>query len=164
MAVPTRFLRQDAGSDLRMSKCGGRASRKDGGCQSLIRGWQGSQEEETVLGVRDTHRCVEQLDPGLIQLGKLRGERGGVVESGLYELNEYIEYSDASRSTAVSVPKDLPLVIKGGIVDIRGDDGIDVRLDVKPQISKGTPVYSGPLIDICPRRACGVSNDVICLI
>ena len=116
------------------------------------------------MGVRDTHGCIEQLDPGLIQLGKLRGERGGVVESGLYELNEDIEYSDASRSTAVSVPKDLPLVIEGGIVDVGGDDGVDVWLDVKPQISKGAPVYSGPFIDICPRRACGVSNDVICLI
>ena len=113
-----------------MPECGGRASRQNGGCQSLIGGWQGSQEEETVLGVRDTHRCVEQLDPGLIQLGKLRGERGGVVESGLYELYENIEYSDASRSTAVSVPKDLPLVIKGGIVDVRGDGGVDVGFDV----------------------------------
>ena len=115
-----------------MSECGGCASRQDGGCQSLIGGWQGSQEEETVLGVRDTHGCVEQLDPGLIQLGKLRGEGGGVVESGLYELYEDIKYSNASRSTAVSVSKDFPLVIEGGVVDIRGDDGIDVRLDVKP--------------------------------
>src|ERR1700691_4447477 len=113
-----------------MSKCAGRASRQDGGCQSLIGGWQGSQEEETVLGVRDTHGCVEQLDPGLIQLGKLRGERGGGGESGLYELDKNVEYSDASRSTAVSVPKDLPLVIKGGVVDVRGDDGVDVGFDI----------------------------------
>src|ERR1700733_3318305 len=113
-----------------MSECGGRTSRQDGGCQSLIGGWQGSQEEETVLGVRDTHGCVEQLDPGLIQLGKLRGERGGVVESGLYELDKNVEYSDASRSTAVSVPKDLPLVIERRVVDVGGDDGVDVGFDI----------------------------------
>src|ERR1700691_4647032 len=113
-----------------MSKCGGRASCQDGGCQSLIGGWQGSQEEETVLGVRDTHRWLEKFYTRFLRVGKLRGERGGVVESGLYELNEDIEYSDASRSTAVSVPKDLPLVIECGIVDIGGDDGVDVGFDI----------------------------------
>src|SRR6202167_5007631 len=113
-----------------MSESGRRTSRQDGGCQRLIGGWQCTKKEKAVLGVRDTHGCVEQLDPGLIQLGKLRGERGGVVESGLYELDKNVEYSDASRSTAVSVPKDLPLVIKGGVVDVRGDDGVDVGFDI----------------------------------
>src|ERR1700691_1543489 len=122
------------------------------------------EEEKTVLGVRDTHGSVEQFHPCLIQFGKLRGERGGVVKSGLYELYKDVKYSDASRSTAIRVLEDLPLVVEGGVVDIRRDDGVDVWLDVKPQISKGAPVYSGPLIDICPHRACGVSNDVICLI
>src|ERR1700733_11766965 len=102
-----------------MSESGRRTSRQDSGCQGLIRGWQSTEEEKTVLGVRDTHGSVEQFHPCLIQLGKLRGERGGVVESGLYELYEDIKYSDASRSTAIRVLEDLPLVVEGGVVDIR---------------------------------------------
>src|ERR1700733_5067310 len=115
-----------------MSESGRRTSRQDGGCQRLIGGWQCTKKEKAVLGVRDTHGCVEQLDPGLIQLGKLRGERGGVVESGLYELNEDVKYCDASRSTAICVLENLPLVVEGRVVDVRRDDGINVGFNVEP--------------------------------
>ena len=84
------------------------------------------------MGVSDTHGCVEQSNPCLIQLGKLRGEGGGVVESGLYELDKDVKYGDASRSTTVRVLENLPLVVEGRVVDVRRDDGINVGFNVEP--------------------------------
>ena len=78
-ARATRFLANDASRDLSVSESVGCAACEDGGGQNLIRGWQSVEEYEAVLGVSDTHTGVLELDPRLIQLGKLRGHGGGLV-------------------------------------------------------------------------------------
>ena len=47
-------------------------------------------------------------------------------------MDKDVEYSDASRSTAIRVLENLPLVVEGRVVDVRRDDGINVGFNVEP--------------------------------
>ena len=84
------------------------------------------------MDVYDTHVGIGECNACLIQLGKLRGHRGGVIKAGLCKLDPQIEYGGTARGTAISGTKSVPLVFERWKEGVVGDEGIYVLLDVEP--------------------------------
>ena len=79
---------------------------------------------------------------------------------GLCNRNPQIKYGGAACSTSISVAQKLPFGEKCGVVNLRSNEGINVRFDKEVQVGKAAPVYNIPLINIYSSRGSSMSDNV----